>query len=216
MRGFLPTNRLSFRASGSESIYDSYCGWTNTTSDVRSCMDGFFRVFPCEPHVDILWCTVTAPRDIGISGELLEQKELPANAFRNRSDIAPLVPSPPNSCTLQSAGRPVVWRLQGWYMQTVWQPYFPANTTVSTVSFLLNSSALDGPNGTPLIAMGWNNYDLLTPYQRRSAPAAWYGLDKSSEGPPNGLKWAWRFDAAVGYLELSHSWYCEDLDTAHP
>ena len=32
----------------------------------------------------------------------------------------------------------------------------------------------------------------------------------------NALEWAVRLDLSTGYMELNHSWYCDDLDPGRP
>lgn len=69
------------------------------------------------------------------------------------------------------------------------------------------------------------NTPALTPFTPEWRPAAsygqrddpWWNLGFGGRFPfDNALSWRMRFDAATGYLELNHVWYCNDKNPDMP
>jgi hypothetical protein len=146
------------------------------------------------------------------------------------------------SCTVASLGRgPIKWTLQqshwfdpGFFTQTDWFGVFSDLPEVPSTWFLfnLNSSVFAGFPPTVLskdgvvrdlgIRQEYNGW-TMTPWTRTFNPSRTISDMTESDGYTtnygwkfyNALDWQFRFDISTGYMELNHSWYCDDknLDT---
>jgi hypothetical protein len=185
-----------------------YCGWTNTSIHMDSCYMNEFFSRPCDPHLDIRWCNTTySPLPIWIQGMIVQQAELPANAFTE--------PDPSGySCTVASAGRPVEWRLQEWNLKTEWIEQFYPDRTRTNVYLSLNNSALAPRPDGGLVSVAGGGFDNMTPYLGQNDPSAVFTNWRREFA--NELYWSLRLDPVLEYMELNQSWYCDDKDPAHP
>ncbi|KAK1751142.1 hypothetical protein QBC47DRAFT_308381, partial [Echria macrotheca] len=138
------------------------------------------------------------------------------------------------SCTVASLGRgPVRWTLQttDFFSLTDWFGYigrlsenmgtqfaFDLNSTVFS-EFPPTAASRDGVIRDVGVSNGPSPF--LTPGMRAFDPARVYTNTPLSDywAPGwkfyNGLGWQVRLDISAGYMELNHSWYCDDknLDT---
>ena len=69
---------------------------------------------------------------------------------------------------------------------------------------------LRGWNATAILRSPWSSADRNTPSGKTMQVHAG-GWDFY-----NALEWTVRLDLATGYMELNHSWYCDDLDPRRP
>ncbi len=57
----------------------------------------------------------------------------------------------------------------------------------------------------------------LTPWLRGADPTAWFrSYDRVVYDELARWNWRVRFDVLTGYMELNHTWYCDDKDTKRP
>lgn len=202
---------------GAVSTRVQFCGQTQGTL-IDECVNTDPR--GCDYHFFTRWCssgrrddTVVLPADTTIAGTTTRTIRLPANAL--------LDPDPnPNewSCTADSLGKPVVWTLKETlpegFFSTVWLYMSQIADPYSNLHFdLHNSALLRRPGGGVLTRVrAWSR--PLTPYLPSWRPAEAY---VSSTMPfENVLGWALRFDGDSGYLELNHTWYCNDKNPGMP
>ena len=205
------------------------CGWTNTT-DPESCgPSGEDNPFRCTEYKFVRWCRAgsssSSPPAI-IEGHVTRQEHLAIKALTN--------PDPNSSdwsCTASSLGRPVVWSIQparfaGGVQVYADRPVFtdwpdrrnPYNMETDLI-FDLNSSALAAPTPTdPLrgivgLVMGFG--DDMTPGMPRFDPTKWHRANKDFPfGNTQDLRF--RYDAVSSYIEIEHTWFCDDKDRANP
>ncbi|KAK3370376.1 hypothetical protein B0H63DRAFT_552312 [Podospora didyma] len=199
-----PSQPLLYQATLSYKI--PLCGETNTTAPGN---------WPqCRDFYQTRWCDMATyrnnqlyPFNRTVGGTVLRTERLPANALTD--------PDPdPNqwACTADSLARPVEWRLRspptgtpGQIFSTTWpSSYSTAIEPRSTFAIELNNSALS-PRGS--ISPGYT-------YGLEDTP----NLITSQRGRPfrNVVNWSFRFDASSGYLELKHSWFCNDKNPDTP
>ncbi|KAK3342066.1 hypothetical protein B0T25DRAFT_358152 [Lasiosphaeria hispida] len=199
----------------------------------------------CDYTYHARWCTL-GDRNGGLNapwfGPLVVPTENVDVVRLPAGDLTEPAPAPEVwSCTTASLGRgPVVWALQqsGWvdfFAQTDWfdvlSSYHP-DVLTTWFEFNLNSSVFAGFPPTALSKDGVVR-DLgvrqevagraLTPWMRTFDPTRVFTdraeyPDISNPGWKfyNALGWSLRFDISAGYMELNHSWYCDDKDPERP
>jgi hypothetical protein len=204
-----------------------WCGRTNSTARVN-CLNNFIPV-ACEGQMRSSWCTLGkfdgGGNPINLYPDEIKMTHLPANVFTDPD------PVPGEwSCTVQSLGRPIVWRLQtkDYFFLTAWFGHWKSDQMYSNLRFDLNSSVFSNRPGGGLIRKvglqsGWGpEAGSLTPWLRGFDPTQTLrSVKRDSYYKPgwdfyNGLDWNVRFDAATGYMELNQSWYCDDKDPSTP
>ena len=170
----------------------------------------------CRQEASSRWCAFNAwdpanPKDTTpnppatITGTLIRTEALPAHAL---TDPDPQLGD--LSCTANSAGRPVVWRLlqnRGPFLSTGWPSARDLTYVTTKVSVSLENSALR--QAFPLNGVGdWDS--RMTPYLPNFTPTTRYGYIEQAGYYKGVVDWGVRFDPTTGYLELSHSWECLD------
>ncbi|KAK0618915.1 hypothetical protein B0T14DRAFT_584163 [Immersiella caudata] len=194
----------------------------------------------CDYTYTAQWCTLgdregypSSPWQQTIPIQSIDTVRIPAG------DLTEPEPSPDVwSCTVASLGRgPVKWTLQmadwvDFFSLTDWFGWIGHLTPYMNTMFLfdLNSTVFSGIPTTPAIKDGLirgvghsleENGPFLTPGMQVFDPSRVYRNDKLDDwwGPGwkfyHGLDWDVRLDLSTGYMELNHSWYCDDknLDT---
>ncbi|KAK1751131.1 hypothetical protein QBC47DRAFT_464326 [Echria macrotheca] len=220
---------------GALSLRVPYCGETaETKRDV--CERRTFGVRGCDMFTLTRWCQTgkynmnsdsLEPVNMTAGGTTVRTSRLPANALVD--------PDPdPNvwSCTADSLGRPVTWTLSQFrpsgFFHTYWLYMSAVSAPPSVLSFDFANSAFsrrsgDGDGG--LIRHVEANTPALTPFTPEWRPAAsygqrddpWWNFGFGGRFPfDNPLSWRMRFDAATGYLEMNHVWYCNDKNPDTP
>lgn len=197
---------------GLVSVKADFCGEGNST---RWCAVGKYD------ETTGVFSTITKT----FAGEIIRTEVLPPNAITD--------PDPdPNewSCTADSVGRPVVWRLSAaivsrgvpegaaFFSTGLASPpaYNSSRPPVSTFAITLSNSALTRRPGSSLDIGATSS--KLTPYSGSWEPSLKYSLMDSAPEEiglrkrpfRNVIDWGFRFDAERGYLELESSWFCED------
>jgi len=198
---------------------------------------------PCDYVVVSEWCSLYASRDgrpegyplrggpygggIPMTDNLTEA--LPSNAL-----TAPDPVPDKWSCTVASLGQgPVTWTLMTpysrWFAHTFWygDAEDSAHDQLNTrLEFELASSVFQGMDADPY--KGWVHYigsgrdwpgamTTLTPWLRGWDPTnTMRGGGTWGQTFYNGIDWAVRLDLTTGYMELNHSWYCDDKDPLNP
>ncbi|KAK3348678.1 hypothetical protein B0T25DRAFT_608834 [Lasiosphaeria hispida] len=135
------------------------------------------------------------------------------------------------SCMADSIGRPVIWRFTAaptYYSEAgaffTTRPGYDLGKPRSSFSVYLENSGLarrpGGPRGGFEVGA---SAERMTPYGAAWKPAFKYGLESSPNDIQvrqrpfrNMVDWSFRFDAASGYLEVEHSWYCDDKAPGKP
>jgi hypothetical protein len=175
------------------------------------------------------WCTLGLIDGGGVPTRVYSDstivERLPSNELTDPD------PTPGQwSCTVASLGRPVAWRLQmrDYLAQTTWFGHWKSDQTFTRLRFDLNNSVFwERPGGGLIKDVGiqadyGQEAGSLTPWLRGFNPAQTF---HSLEGPNyynsgwklyNVLDWSVRFDLTTGYMELNHSWYCDDKDPSRP
>jgi len=163
--------------------------------------------------------------DMVVKGTVSRTERLPSNALIDPD------PVPGEwSCTVASLGRPFEWRLHsqgspvpgfsvpGSFFTTMpWPSGGFVDAVGSTLSFTLNNSALASRPGGSLIRDIYPISDELTPYFPDFQPTQSYEMSRAwRDEYPNVLWWSVKFDVSTGYMELKHSWYCNDKDPSRP
>jgi len=145
------------------------------------------------------------------------------------------------SCTVASLGRgPVKWTLQmsegmDFFAQTDWFGLFSDMPEVMSTwfTFELNNSALAGFPPTMASKDGivrhvgvrediFDWIGVMTPGMRTFDPLRLVRHSDFGKGWAagwkfyNALDWNLRFDISTGYMELNHSWYCDDKNLDKP
>ena len=142
--------------------------------------------------------------EVKIPAVIVRQAQLPANAF-TMPDPNPKA----TSCTVASAGRDVAWHFRDWQFRTTFYDRMEPNETYSLLVVKLVSSAL----GEEIVDLGNSINRALTPYLPGYDPTT---VLTARERSVHALGWSLRFDPLLMYLELNHSWYCEDKDPSRP
>ncbi|KAI0521057.1 hypothetical protein F5B22DRAFT_36429 [Xylaria bambusicola] len=207
---------MKFVAQGETHLSGSQCGWMNITQDEVICYGVASPITPpahCKPEYDVRWCNLTnhRPSFSIIDASLLQQIELPRNAFNNPD------PEPyPDvySCTVTSLSQPVEIVLSDFVTRTRFTggDNHP-NQTSTDVKFRLDNSALIRRPGGGSIDVFTGSY-AMSPYFESFNPIQTFAPYKRNF--LNDLGWTLRLDLARQYLELNQSWYCEDKDPQHP
>ena len=116
---------------------------------------------------------------------------------------------------------------------TSWFTEFPsADVPLTWFRLDLNSSALHGVPPTNIsrdgvvrdIGVTWfDHVGIVTPWTHRWDPMRLWDDQSESDGLSNpgwnfynALHWSLRFDLSTGYMQLNHSWYCDDKDPERP
>ena len=168
---------------------------------------------------------------MGMRGSNVTQEKLPLNALTSPDPI-------PGgwSCTVSSLGHgPVEWTLRArdWMVITPWFEYLRSDQPRTKLRFdLLSSVFRDKPGARPIRGLvtqssyyGNEGTAALTPWLKGWDPTTAFksvGRNEPEYYFDPGfdfyefLGWSIRFDAAAGYLELSHSWYCDDKNPQTP
>ncbi|KAK5655527.1 hypothetical protein OQA88_5458 [Cercophora sp. LCS_1] len=207
------------------------CGETKSTAPGSwpQCRD-FYQTRWCEMANFNLRNGQVVPFNRTVSGTTTRTERLPSNALTD--------PDPdPNpaawGCTADSAARPVEWRLRpsqgtGDVFWTSWPSPSYSNSGIeprSTFSVELNNSALAKRGVIPAVGA---TASWLTPYFSGWQPAFRFALEPAVAPDPkyyyerkrrpfrNVVNWGFRFDAESGYLELDHSWFCNDKNPERP
>ncbi len=187
----------------------------------------------CYSRTTNRWCasgkleeTRVVKSDTVVRGSIVRTEQLPSNAFVDPD------PDPSAwSCTAASLGRPVEWRLQTpgtkpqGFFSTEWLDMSDISRPKSILHLELHNSALVGRPGGGVVQNvgGWT--PALTPYLPVWQPALVYDFSLSPGEDmipgrrrpyPNMVGWSVRFDAEQGYLELNHTWYCNDKNPSKP
>ncbi|KAK0648008.1 hypothetical protein B0T16DRAFT_455514 [Cercophora newfieldiana] len=211
---------------GIANIKSTHCGETNIATN-NICYDAT----GCIEYVNTRWCDTARhiagsngllePQNRTFAGELLRTEILPANALTDPD------PDPKDwSCLADSIGRPVTWTLRpapaydaqpGAFFTTV-----PRFRYLSAFSVYLDNSALSKrPGGHPEGFELGASTEKLTPHVTDFEPTYWYTLgsifaDLRPRPFRNVVDWGFRFDATVGYLEVNHTWFCEEKSPGKP
>ena len=134
------------------------------------------------------------------------------------------------SCTVSSLGHgPVFWKLQApdFLSDTTWFNHYASDVSddpVTAIQLTLNSSVFwNRPGGGGPLGVGVSDSQgdgaSATPWLKAWDPthvyrsAAW---DKAGWSVYNFVDWAMRLDLTQKYLELNHSWYCDDMNVSTP
>ena len=215
---------------GSASIKSTHCGETNiTTKDI--CYDSV----GCIEYVNTRWCDTARhlagsngllePQNKTFVGELVRTEMLPANALTDPD------PNPNDwSCLGDSVGRPVIWTLRpapAFYGQpgAFFSTAATAYRSQSAFSVYLDNSALaKRPGGGGPKGVGFElgaTTEKLTPYAAEWEPTYRYVLgstyaDLRPRPNKNVIDWGFRFDAKRGYLEVNHTWFCDEKSPGKP
>ncbi|KAK0619640.1 hypothetical protein B0T14DRAFT_603396 [Immersiella caudata] len=153
--------------------------------------------------------------------------KLPDNAFT--------APDPEEgrwSCTVSSMGKgPVEWRLDvseyGYLGLMAWHGHWRSDTTFTRLRLDLESSVWKGSGikgGGVVKGLGnmrvtdWESDAVkTTPWVGSWDPSWTYRSGERDDREfYNFLDWSVRFDLTTGYMELSHSWYCDDKNPERP
>ena len=236
-----PSGRVAFQISGEGSLrprYDSdlLCGSSVSTVYGFPC-PSFFAPNPCDVTLSARWCSLRADREGRGSATVrtvrpVALQRLPDNALTSPD------PDPTRwSCTVASLGRgPVVWTLRArdYLAVTAWFGHWKSDQTYTKLRFDLSSSVFqdrpdDGRGGSVVRNIGiqstYSEYGAgyLTPWLRGFDPTATFrSPSRGSYSDAGGLdfynvlEWQVRFDITTGYMELIHSWYCDDKDPSRP
>jgi hypothetical protein len=213
--------------TGHGDVRSLICGVTNTTATII-CQNIFVPVY-CDITLATRWCTLGETdgggRPVRVYSDQTKLERLPA------SELTDPDPTPGQwSCTVESLGRPVVWRLQtrDYLAHTVWFGHWKSDQMYTHLRFDLNNSAFSGrPGGGLITDIGirdnWGpEVGSLTPWLRGFNPAqTFHSGDRDNYfnlgwNFYNVLDWSVRFDVSAGYMELNHSWYCDDKDPSRP
>lgn len=215
--------------NGIATIKASFCGESNTTI-TNAC-----PAYNCRDYFSTRWCAIgtysartgqVTPANKTFAGEVIHTEILPSNALTD--------PDPdPNewSCMADSIGRPVTWRFTAapsFYAQPgaffTTSPGYDVDDPRSTFSVYLENSGLARRPGGPKGGFGVGALaERMTPYAPGWKPGSKYGLESSPNDIEvrrrpfrNVVDWGLRFDAERGYLEVEHSWYCDDKAPGKP
>lgn len=240
--GVLPEPDSVPREVGPDYATGLVCGVSNSTALNVVC--GFVPFIDqpiyCDVTLTARWCSLGGDRD-GL-GPALRFRATQTTAQQLAADALTAPDPVPGawSCTAASLGAsprgPVTWALQSpdYFALTAWfgKWYFRTDQMYSKLKFDIDSSAFrDRPGGgvvhnvgTSTIPIDYEDATALTPWLRGSDPTQVYTpadrmpWDSSVIGWDfyNVLGWDVRFDLSTGYLELNHSWYCDDKDPSRP
>ncbi|KAK0726001.1 hypothetical protein B0H67DRAFT_551424 [Lasiosphaeris hirsuta] len=227
------------------SLSSLVCGEGNNTWSAAPCPRVIFGPSgeSCDYTYRARWCTL-GDRDgnanywlgpLVVPTENVDVVRLPAGDLTEPEPTSEVW-----SCTAASLGRgPVTWALQqsdwfDFFAQTDWFGVLGNRQDVLSTMFQfnLNSSVFAGFPPTKLSkdgvvrelgitqeTAGWT----LTPWVRTFDPTRVYTdqteyWDISNPGWKfyNALAWSLRLDISTGYMELNHSWYCDDKDPERP
>lgn len=214
-------------------LSDLVCGESNSTAFHVSCQS-FFAPIYCDVLFSAKWCSLGGDREgrgrpVGIRASQTSVQRLPDNALTDPDPVPGQW-----SCTAASSARgPVVWRLQtrDYLALTAWFGHWKSDQMYTKLRFDLNSSVFwDRPGGGLLHNVGiqetWGpDASRLTPWLRGFDPTHTFRSGNRFEemyDPDlgwdfyNPLDWSVRFDLSTGYMELNHSWYCDDKNPSTP
>ena len=234
---------VAFKITGEGSLrprYDStvLCGSSTSTVYNYGC-PSFFAPNPCNITLSARWCSLGADREGRGSATVWSTRPI---ALQRLPDNALTSPDPDPSqwsCTVASLGRgPVVWTLRArdYLALTAWFGHWKSDQTYTKLRFDLSSSVFrdrsDGKGGSGGVVRDvgiqskYSEYGAgdLTPWLRGFNPTATFrSLNRNSNSYRdigwdfyNVLDWQVRFDITTGYMELNHSWYCDDKDPSRP
>lgn len=227
------------RFDGTAATQVPYCG-TITSVVNDHCYDIYEELVDCDWYYHTRWCatgtrnppnaaTVTLA-DTTLQGVLQRTALLPANAFSDPD------PDPDRwSCTVDSLGRPLEWHLRETpdhlgitdFFDTQFRFFDEVQAPRSTLDFEFANSAFarrEAGNGATRIML-WRTSGL-SPFVPAWRPDFAYGLVRpesmvivqSGGRRPfsNFVDWSLKYDAAKAYLELNHTWYCNDKTPSQP
>lgn len=146
------------------------------------------------------------------------------------------------SCTADSLGKPVAWTLSSNHLEGNWRftagalfhvMWGESDADAEGASFYLNmrlaNSALGGAGGGgKVVTFGADGWSTMVPWLPGWNPATRYGFVEDRDERwrtsiiqhprpfRNAVDWEVRFDAAKGYMEVSHSWFCNDKNASAP
>lgn len=209
------------------------CGVSNSTALHVICETLFAPIY-CDVLYSAQWCSLGGDRDgqgapLGIRSSQTAVQRLPSNAFTDPD------PEPGQwSCTISSLGHgPVIWKLQtqDYLTLTAWFGHWKSDQMYTKLRFNLSSSVFWGRPGVGVVRnIGTQesqgpDASALTPWLRGFEPThTFHSGDRFANGYDadlgwnfyNALDWNVRFDLSTGYMELNHSWYCDDKDPSRP
>ena len=123
----------------------------------------------------------------------------------------------------------MIWTLSQFrpsgFFHTYWLYMSLVSAPTSVLSFDFANSAFSRRPGDGVIRHVEANTPALTPFTPEWRPAVaygqrddpWWELGFGGHLPlDNALSWRMRFDAATGFLELNHVWYCNDKNPDTP
>jgi len=216
------------------------CGSGSNTVYAVACPPAIFiRGDSCDYTYAAKWCTLgdrdgysmyrdwTIYNQLSLSMQSIDTVRLPAG------DLTEPDPTGVWSCTVASLGRgPVQWTLQ---QASSWIDFFALTDWFGWINHLdpqmntmfvfnLNSSVFagrprtEGDDDGVIKYLGTSreeNGPFLTPGMPDFDPSRGYTSGPGSGGFYNPLGGEVKFDISTGYMELKHSWYCDDknLDT---
>lgn len=199
------------------------CGKTNSSApgEWPSCRD-FYRTRWCETATNRN--NKLAPQNRTVYGNILRTERLPANALTDPDPD----PHPGDwACTADSLARPIEWRLRqppgsAAVFSTAWPNAGVEPRSTFTIE-LNNSATARRPGGGVLPNVGATGA-WLTPYFAGWRPATPYGVEETPNAIGyyqrrpyrNMVDWSFRFDALSRYLELNHTWFCNDKNPDMP
>ncbi|KAK4451241.1 hypothetical protein QBC34DRAFT_295718 [Podospora aff. communis PSN243] len=231
------------KTRGTGSAQGLLCGNGTNTFYGLACPQQFFITGDrCDYVYTAQWCTLGDREGyLNYPGIPLN---MPIQSIETvRLPVGELTEPEPNpsvwSCTVASLGRgPVKWALQtsGWadlFSLTDWFGWIGHLTPEMNTGFTfdLNSSVFVGFPGTAYSKDGVirgvgrvseEDGPFLTPGMRSFDPSRVYTNTPLTDYWAPGWKfyqalgWEVRFDVSTGYMELKHSWYCDDKNVDTP
>ena len=241
---FVPCSLLFAATATMRVPYCGWTNTTDLTSCLPGADPDRCLSCQCHHHDRTRWCTTAqgpaghlgtgADRSTSLAATLTRHETLQAKTFTDPNPD-PLLDW---SCTVSSLSRPVEWRLErtGGTPSIFEVNWLPASTTdfaEAELKFSLHNSALEGDweKGGLVEYIGAQDGVELAPYYPDFQPTHLYG-EPGEVGftdingwswqrgrifpKSNNLAWNVRFDASSGYLELNHSWFCDDRDPSRP
>lgn len=200
----------------------------------------------CCRHYNTRWCAIglfnnlspgaeVMPYARSVTGGIKRTERLPSHALTDPD------PDPDAwSCTAASVGQPVTWTLSSNNLESNWRftagallhvIWGDSDTDAEKPSFYLNmrlaNSVFARRPGAPAegFSFGAEGTSTMVPWVAGWRPAMRYGLASRNEDLSvlhhrrpfrNVVDWGVRFDVAAGYLEVSHSWFCNDKNASAP